>query len=249
MAYDFLDDGRFSMKKLTIFFAFGWSLLPQLAMAVPADFDIHFVVMTEKLQGATGMRGADNNVRRSEKVMERFQSHVERLNSEFRSEAGEQLVTFHLKSAVLYQDAMGSDCEAMKTASAGQSFGNLLRKCADPKIRSPRAVNVYIYAPPDGSEHHGFRSFGGHDVNGPYAFIHWKSYHDFNKLWHELGHAFGLPHVCSSPRPTEAHWNIMATPEACKNGREVVTGFHFDEKQTATVKAHIEKYRKLFGAK
>jgi hypothetical protein len=223
------------------------ALLPYFSMAAPVDFDIHFVVMTEKLQGPGGSVGADKKTRRSEMVMERFKSHVEKLNTEFRSESGEQLVNFHLKSATLFLDAKSSQCEAVRLAAAGKSFGNQVAKCKDAAITSPKAINVYIYAPADGSDDDRITSFGGHNSNGPYAFIHWKSYHDFNKLWHELGHAFGLPHVCSSPRPEGAHWNIMATPDTCRNGAPIVAGFHFDEKQTATVKTHIEKYRKLFG--
>jgi hypothetical protein len=215
--------------------------------AAPAEIDIHFVVMTEKLQGPTGSLGADKKTRRPEAVAERFKSHVDKLNTEFRSQTGEQLVNFRLRSALQYLEVKDADCDAMKQAAAGKPFMHLVGKCKDPRIRAPKAVNVYIYAPPDDSGDGSISSYGGHNSNGPYALIHWKSYHDFNKLWHELGHAFGLPHVCSSPRPEGAHWNIMATPDACKKSGPVVTGFHFDEKQTATVKAHTEKYRVLFG--
>lgn len=215
------------------------------AAAEPADFDIHFVVMTENLQGPTGTTGADKLTRRPEKVLERFQSHVDKLNTEFRSQSGEQLVRFHLKSSVLYLDVRDSECEAMKAANADKAFHALLGKCNDPRIREPNAVNVYVYMPTWETDH--WHSHGAVSDHGPYALIHWKKYHDFNTVMHEIGHSFGLPHVCSNPRPAGTEWNIMASEDMCKKTAVIETGFHFNDKQTAIIKKHIARYQKLFA--
>lgn len=231
-------------------FAVVCALASGAALAAVPEFDVHVTVMTEKLQGPSGNKGADGMQRRSEKIRERWQSHVERLNEEFRAESGEPLARFRLHSLTLHSEAKDAKCEALELAARGESFTQAVLKCDDAKIRQPGAVNIYVYAPrsADGETQH-FTSRGGHNNKGPFALIHWKMSHDFNTVWHELGHAFGLPHVCSSPRPAGAHWNIMATPDTCKSAKEIVVGFHFDDKQTRTVKAHAEKYRQMFGGR
>lgn len=218
-----------------------------VAAAEPADFDLNVVIMTQHFQGETGRRGTDGRERRPEAIRARFLSHVDDLNKEFRSEAGEQLVRFHLQAVVPWLDIKDSPCEAVKLAFAGKNFAPALKACDDPRIRRPKAVNVYIYEPWLQNEDRTMTSHGRVGSFGPYALIHWKSHHKFDLLWHELGHAFGLPHVCTSPRPAGTHWNIMATPDTCKTAKTVTYGFHFDEKQTAKVKDLVAHYQEMFA--
>ena len=179
-------------------------------------------------------------------VEARIRSHIDKLNEEFRSEAGEQLVRFHLKAVIPWNEIKDSPCESVKLAIAGENFAPPLKECADIRIRRPKSANVYIYSPWLKDEERTITSHGRVGSFGPYTLIHWRSYHDFTKFWHELGHAFGLPHDCNTPRPAGTHWNIMATPDACKTAKTVTYGFHFDERQTARVKEQIARYRELF---
>lgn len=225
-------------------------LVAGAAFAAPPELDVHVTIMTDKLQGASGEAGADGKQRRPEKIRERWQSHVDRLNEEFRAESGEQLVRFRLSSVTLHGEARNSKCAAVQLAAQGGDFSKAVARCEDSMIRQPGAVNIYVYAPQTAEgQPHRMVSRGGHNNEGPFALIHWRQYHDFNTVWHELGHAFGLPHVCSSPRPEGTHWNIMATPDTCKQSKEIVHGFHFNEKQARTVTIHTEKFLKLFAGR
>ncbi|MRR09061.1 hypothetical protein EG831_03020 [bacterium] len=217
-----------------------------VAAAEPVDFDLNVVIMTPKFQGESGQKGADGRQRRDAAVRERFQSHVERLNEEFRSEAGEPLVRFHLKAVTLWREIKDSPCEAVALARRSENFAPALKACDDARVRRPRAVNVYVYSPWISEEDKKITSHGRVGSFGPYTMIHWRNHHDFETFWHEIGHAFGLPHVCSSPRPEGTHWNIMATPDTCKTAKTITHGFHFDEKQTAKVKEHIARYQQMF---
>lgn len=231
------------------------TLLPLSASAAIPEFDVHFVVATAKFQGDDGVKGADGLRRRPEKVEERLRDHIERLNADFRSENGPPLARFRFKSVAFFPAAASACPDLVKAASLPTEKVSVLlakiKDCRNPVARDPKAVNVYIYSPeaPGGGDGHSFLSRGRSLADGPVVLLHWKSYHKPLIFWHEMGHAFGLPHVCSTPRPEGTHWNIMATPDACKQKGRMSHGFHFDADQSATVSKRALHYLELFGTR
>ncbi len=80
----------------------------------------------------------------------------------------------------------------------------------------PRAINVYVYD--SYAERGGFAdvtSHGRRNSNRPYLLLDWErlGHKVQGAEEHEMGHAFGLEHVCAPGAKPKTSTNIMASAD------------------------------------
>ncbi|MEQ1883340.1 MAG: hypothetical protein ABL878_20500 [Burkholderiales bacterium] len=201
-------------------------------------FDIHFVVLT---RNAGAQRVA---------TLDQLRREVDILNSFFVSATREPLVRFRFKSATLFQESQKSGCKLkdlgdnpvpLDTSRAAELFN----ACDDPNIRDPRAINFYIYdayAPVSG-----FKDATGHgrrNSDRPFVFLDWQrlNHGDQAAEEHEMGHAFGLEHICVPGATRRTPTNIMSSAD-CGKGSGGLRNLGFNEQQAATVLRNAQKIR------
>jgi len=90
-----------------------------------------------------------------------------------------------------------------------------------------------------------FISMGGATGNRPFVLIDYERLG--NKVQspevHEMGHAFGLSHVCHVGAKTSTPTNIMGSKENCK-GSGGVRNLGFTPEQAAKIRQRIGLYKK-----
>lgn len=219
------------------FLAFLAVALAAPAFAEPARFPVHFVVITA------------NPDAKAAATVAAFQREIDLLNEHFRSAKGERPVTFVYKSASLYADVAKSDCELVKLGDAAKKWKayDAFKACKDPKVVDPQAIVFMVFD--SWSEEKKFEdmdSMGGRAGNRPFVAL------DYRRLGHqiqspeehEMGHAFGLSHVCEPGAKPDSSTNIMSSHQDCAGSKGGLRDRGFDEGQMATIRKRIALYEK-----
>ena len=229
------------MNRFTLSSIFTLSLAFSL-QAQPLDvFDVHFAVITK------------NPKAQRRATLEQLHKEVEILNEYFVSEQGEAIVRFRFKAAHFYDEVRDSPCRFVDLGDSTEKYDSdgwakMFNKCHDPKVRDPYAINFYVYD--SYSPGKGFADKKGHgkrNSNRPYILIDWKRLNHTSQSpeEHEMGHAFGLQHVCVPGATRQTSTNIMASSE-CDNGSGGLRDIGFSAKQVKTILEYSKKIeRKL----
>ncbi len=206
-------------------------------------FDVNFVVVTPTA-------GAQPKA-----TTELLREEVAILNRYFRSAKGEQLINFRFKSATLQPYVAKSPCGLVAALDGDRPYSgqwlHVFKACTDPKIRDPKAINFLVYDSfMEPKKRKDVTSKGGVVGGRPYVLIDWERLGHVNQSpeEHEMGHAFGLKHVCvPGAKGKTTPTNIMASGEGCPNGAGGARDLGFDDAQVATIRANAARYLKLFG--
>ncbi len=176
--------------------------------------EVHLVVLTDN--------GESRQITESD-----LREEVDILNHYFVDEYRNRIIDFRYKSSALYSEIEHSSCVWVKVGESRRKMSHLELKslfniCRDVKVRDPKAINIYIYDAY--SPEHEFAdqdSKGFNNSSKPFVLL------DRERLGHklqspeehEMGHAFGLQHICEPNSTYETTTNIMATPGAYPGGR------------------------------
>jgi hypothetical protein len=193
-------------------------------------FDIHFVVIT--MNPDAHRVGSVDQLRRE----------VDILNARFITDGGKPLVTFRFKSAVAYQQARDSACDFAKLGDQRHALDTELatrrfNACDDARIRDPHAINFYVYDAYSAAA--GFNDTTGHgrrNSDRPFLLLDWQRLNHNGQApeEHEMGHAFGLGHVCAPGATRGTSTNIMASAD-CGRGSGGMRDLGFTGEQAATI--------------
>lgn len=202
----------------------------------PADtvpvFDVHFVAMTAKY-------AVDNKA-----VASQFQREIDILNKYFVGANGERPVKFRFKEKHTINELGGSSCtELLRMGDAKVEYNwrywaDMINSCSDYRVVDPHAINFFIYD--SYTERDGFKdktSHGRRNDNRPYVILDWErlTHQIQSPEEHEMGHAFGLEHVCAEGAILNTPTNIMASEE-CGKGSGGMRNIGFDTGQLEKIR-------------
>lgn len=128
------------------------------------------------------------------------------------------LVAFTFKSASLYHDITGMTSDLVAELQRAVEINDWTRikeyyaKEMNTAILDPGAINIFIYDAWDSTN--GWGNTDGHGTYNDYSPIILLDYTRLNHVQaaeeHEMGHAFGLAHVCETGATSTSSTNIMA---------------------------------------
>ena len=176
-----------------------------VAMAADADFPNHSGITTPS--ACPTCRSGFHPI-----VEEDIPLILESIQRHFRAEDGGQLVRFEIAGFTAFSDLENSDrgtalYESI-TSTANYDGSSLKRDyldCEAPRLRDPRAINVYLFDNAFANE--GDTSHGKRANNHPFILVDIDRIEsldaasgalvvDRRRFEHELGHGFGVGHTC-----------------------------------------------------
>ena len=112
------------------------------------------------------------------------------------------------------------------------------------------AINFYIVD--SYSKKQGYKSITSHGKNAgnhPFILIDWErlNHKVQSPEEHEMGHAFGLVHVCKKNAKISSETNIMASTENCE-GSGGLRNIGFNDKQLKTINITYKKILRRFNS-
>lgn len=193
----------------------------------PPVFDIHFVVMTQR-------EGIENKT-----SVPQLKKEVDILNEYFIGANGVHPVKFRYKGQRAIQELNDSSCiEFLRLVDSAATFDwdrwtDMFNSCSDPRVVDPHAINFYIYDAYNRED--GFKdrtSRGRNNGSRPFIFLDWErlNHQTQSPEEHEMGHVFGLVHVCAEGATLDTPTNIMASRD-CGKGSGGRRNIGFDEGQ------------------
>ncbi len=217
--------------------------------AEPLVFPVRFVVLT----------GRPEVVRRA--TLAQMHEEVRIMNRYFVTEDRRAIVRFTFHSFHPYESIRDSPCEVVALANRPVHTRDFIFKtseCADPRVYFPGALNVFIIDTFDRRKGYAEEdSYAGGQGNRRFVALDYERLgHIFGAEEHELGHAFGLNHVCHPGADGRTKTNIMTQREACPGGvgREGDRSIGFNREQerqilekARAVHAYIAGYRPIPG--
>lgn len=192
------------------------------------SYDVHFAVVTSNPSAIPVSTEA------------KAREYVDVLNANFVTMNREPIVQFNFKSIRSHSSIANSTCDLVRhgdEAYNGDAWAERFNACADPAVRDRQAINVYIFDAYDAVQGAAFQnSHGRRNSNRPYIVIDWARLISMYQrpLEHEMGHAFGLSHVCVPGATISTPTNIMASAE-CELGSGGLRNIGFDPSQVNTI--------------
>lgn len=212
------------------------------------EFDVHFVVAT-----------AHEEARKAASLAQ-LQREVEILNHYFVDAHGVPLIHFRFKAATMYEDLIAADPGFAQVLDAQEPYQNAFwdryKAEKDPRIAWDTQAITFVVAD-HWNENEGFKygdSFGGRTSGGPFGSLPFVQL-DWIRLnhqiqapeEHEMGHAFGLPHVCNPDlTASDQDSNIMTSYIDCPSNRNGKRNQGFTPDQVAIIMARISEYQEKF---
>lgn len=204
--------------------------------------NVNFVVLTNKTN-------ISNNI-----DLKQLKNEIYILNKYFITKNRDKIFDFKFKSAFFYKDIDGSQCEFLKYGDIKEydsiEASELYWKCKDKRIRDPFAINFYIVD--SYSKKKGYKSITSHGKNAgnhPFVLIDWQrlNHKVQSPEEHEMGHAFGLTHVCNPNAKITTETNIMASRENCK-GSGGLRNVGFNDSQQKIINTTYRKIMRRFNS-
>jgi hypothetical protein len=218
------------LQRLVIAPAFLAVYLPASAADALPSFDIHFVVLT------------GNPAAQKIATVQQLRREVDILNEFFVTEARAPVVRFRYKGATMYPETRGTLCPLKDMGDREAPLdtdvvAGRFNACNDAAIRDPHAINFYVYDAYAADT--GFSDQTGHgrrNSGRPFVFLDWQRLNHGKQApeEHEMGHAFGLPHVCVPGATGRTPTNIMASAD-CRRGSGGLRNIGFDQQQVNTI--------------
>lgn len=200
-------------------------------------FDVNFVVLTKRAEAMA--RATPEQMRREADI----------LNTYFIGEDGKNPVRFHFKNVVYAQQLGETVCgDLLEMGDIAKVYDHLDFKarydaCGDRRLVDPGAINFYVYD--SYKTRYGFADVTSHGHNHggrPFLLIDWErlDHRLQSPEEHEMGHAFGLPHVCAPGAKLDTSTNIMASHD-CGRGSGGRRDIPFNAEQLETIRKHAAR--------
>lgn len=223
----------------------GWLAASACQAGEPPVFDVHFVVLTKRAEALA--RATPEQMRRE----------VDILNTYFVGEDGRNPVRFRFKN-VVYAHQLGDTACArlLEMGDRAREYDHLDFKarydaCGDGRVVDPGAINFYVYDSYRAGKGFADITSHGHNRGGrPFLLIDWErlDHRLQSPEEHEMGHAFGLPHVCAPGARLETATNIMASHD-CGLGSGGRRNLPFNAEQLATIRKHAARIASRLNVK
>ncbi|MBS4096085.1 MAG: hypothetical protein KGZ83_04515 [Sulfuricella sp.] len=202
----------------------------------PPVFDVNFVVLTNRAEAIA--RATPEQMRRE----------VDILNTYFVGADGKNPVRFNFKN-VTYAYKLGVCSSLLEMGDYAREYDSFDFKaryeaCGDSRLVDRGAINFYVY---DGfSNQNGFADITSHGHNNgdrPFVVIDWErlDHQTQSPEEHEMGHAFGLSHVCAPGAKTTTSTNIMASYD-CGLGSGGRRDIPFNVEQVNTIRTFADRF-------
>ncbi len=208
------------------------------------SFDIHFVILTK------------NEKAHKKATLNQLKKEVDILNKHFVSENNEKIVNFQFKSAAFYDDIANSKCEFIRLGDSTEKYDKKrVHKeyflCDDRKVRDKKAINIYIidsYSPLYGFDRYTTSRGAFNKASHPFILLDWKrlNHTKLSPEEHEMGHCFGLGHICVENANRNTDTNIMASSINCK-GSSGLRNIGFNKKQVFIIKKNAKRIERNFN--
>ena len=175
-------------------------------------------------------------------------------NKTFVTHDGDPLVRFVFKGYSSFSDIQQAGSEMIRFGDSMEALdGRLVEQafnaCRDRRVRDPQAINVYVYdAYSNRRKFADLTSVGRRNSNRPFIFLDWQRLDNKieNPEAHELGHAFGLPHV-GVPGATKTSATNIMNSFLEKFGQNGLRTHGFTEAQTALILYHAQRTSQRLG--
>jgi hypothetical protein len=206
-------------------------------------FDVSFAVITKRAEALA--RATPEQMRRE----------VDILNTYFVGANGIQPVLFRFKSLVYAHEIPAGTCSALVELGDlawEYDYADLVARhaaCEDTRAADRHAINIYVY---DGySADDGFDDIDSHGVYNrgrPIILLDWERLNHSvqSPEEHEMGHVFGLDHVCAPDAGYYTPTNIM-TSYYCGLGGNGLRNLGFDSTQLSTIQNYASRLAASLG--
>lgn len=203
----------------------------------PTVFDVNLVVLTKRPEAL--QRATPDQMRRE----------VDILNTYFVGADGVNPVRFRFKNLTYAHEIAGGGCPSLSAMGDlpreydHRQFKTQFDDCRDGRLVDPGAINFYVYDSYSDSKSFGDRTSHGHNHGDrPFLLLDWEriGHRIQSPEEHEMGHAFGLAHVCAVGADQGTSTNIMASRE-CGLGSGGRRDVGFDAEQLRIIKKRAEK--------
>ncbi|WP_321312705.1 hypothetical protein [Halarcobacter sp.] len=207
-------------------------------------FDIHFAVLTK------------NDKAHKKATLKQLKKEVDILNKYFVSENKDKLINFRFKSASFYKDIKNSKCKFIRLGDTKEKY-NKKRvykeyfTCKDIKVRDTKAINIYVidsYSPFYGYDKYTTSRGAFNKASHPFILLDWKRLNHTKQSpeEHEMGHCFGLGHVCVKDAKYNSDTNIMSSSSNCK-GSGGQRNIGFNKEQVSMIKRNAKIIKQNFN--
>ena len=193
------------------------------------SFGIQFIILTEN----------ERNIE-----VEKLIDEVNVMNEFFVKEDRSGIFNFYLNSVSYYDDIQNSNCEMISVGDLAVNlpdidYETMFNACDDILVRDKNAINIYIYdAYWDGFENWFGIGFNNADI--PFIMLDYARLpHIAAAEEHELGHIFGLGHICSTVTSNDSSSNIMSSATGNCAAAGIATGLRdigFNREQLEVIK-------------
>ncbi|QER38927.1 hypothetical protein F2A31_04120 [Acinetobacter suaedae] len=196
-------------------------------------FDIHFAVLTS------------NPSAQMIATLNQMKEEVNILNTYFVKEDRSPIIKFRFKSVSFYNEIKNSTCSFIELGDTMYkneiNWVSRFNECNDPLVKDKKALNFYVYDSYTAAAGYNDKdSFGYRNFNRPFIALDWQrlNHQIQSPEEHEMGHAFGLTHVCVSGATLSTSTNIMASAGGC-DGSGGKRDIGFNDSQVNTIMYYV----------
>lgn len=211
-------------------------LIGEYAMALPT-VKVNFVFATNHVEA----QKFDH--------LDQMKKELDILNRYFVSETNQPIFKFELNQYIPYQKFKQLKCNLSKVLESPKAIERSVlienfQQCFPSKTKKPE-VYVFIF---DGyNPKLGFKaadSWGFHNGGRPLVLLDWErlNYRVQAALPHEMGHAFGLRHVCIKGAKLKDATNLMASKGGC-DGSGGQRNIGFNDQQLKIIQEHYQNIK------